>query len=314
MIFHSDVPCNVVKAIGILEYLSARFTYLEKTQWANRVDEGKISINGKCCQKGDTVKANDRISYDAGEFEEPPADLNYTIVYEDQWIIGVDKPGNLLVHRAGKSFRNNLLFQLQNVHEPKFPYAHAIHRLDRETSGITLIAKDSNSISAFTNLFKQNRIEKTYKAIVKGRIDRELKIIDEPLARDRNSEIRYKVAVHKNGKSATTEIVALDYIGKNATLVSLKPLSGRTHQIRVHLAHYGHPILGDKLYGISEKLHLRWRSDPQKYNSDFIIQRQALHCESVRFEHPFTGEIEEIKAGIPNDMEELMGKLRGENC
>ena len=113
MIFTSTVPLSIRKGTLLPDYLAGRFTYYSREQWLSRIAEGRVRRNGLPATAGETVAPRDRVAYDAGEFEEPAADLGYRIIYEDDWLLGVDKPGNLLVHRAGRSFRNNLMYQLR---------------------------------------------------------------------------------------------------------------------------------------------------------------------------------------------------------
>ena len=135
MIFSSVVPPAFRNGSALVDYLAGRFTYYCSDEWRTRIAAGAVSCNGRTACVDDTVSAGDTISYDAGEFEEPAADLSYRVIYEDEWLLGVNKPGNLLVHRAGKSFRNNLIYQLRYAYVPPYPGAHIVHRLDRENVG-----------------------------------------------------------------------------------------------------------------------------------------------------------------------------------
>ncbi|KMQ51679.1 Ribosomal large subunit pseudouridine synthase A [Chitinispirillum alkaliphilum] len=307
MIFKSSVAVDV-KQKNIIDYLSGRFTYHDENEWANRVRLGKVSVNGSLSSESDVVNGSDIVAYDAGEFEEPEADLNYSIVYEDEWILGVNKPGNLLVHRAGKSFRNNLIYQLRNMHNPSFPDSHAVHRLDRETSGVILVAKNSEIMSCFSDSFRVGSVEKIYRAVCLGRVPQEISFIDKPICKDKFAPVRHKFKVDETGKSAVTEVLKIRHFQDTASLLTLKPITGRTHQIRVHLASIGHPVIGDKLYSLSDEKYLRWLDNPKNLPEELQTPRQALHCESLRFTHPFTGRETEISAPMTDDMNDLIGK------
>ena len=148
---------------------------------AHRIAAGAVSCNGRTACIDDTVSAGDTISYDAGEFEEPAADLSYRVIYEDEWLLGVDKPGNLLVHRAGKSFRNNLIYQLRYAYVPPYPGAHIVHRLDRETSGVVCVAKSAAIKAALGREFSAGRVVKVYYAVVRGMP--EVREIDFPIGK-----------------------------------------------------------------------------------------------------------------------------------
>jgi len=272
MLFSSQLPCNIKTPVAVTDYLSSRFTYHTAENWAAIVREGRVFINSARCGETDTVIAGDTLSYDPGDFDEPEADLSYSIIYEDEWILAVNKPSNLLVHRAGRSFRSNLVYQLRHNANPPYPDCHPVHRLDRDTSGVVLVAKNSEQGALFGNLFAQGKVTKIYRALVKGCPDIKLPFtIDSPISKDKESSAPFKFKVDDAGKPATTVIEKIQSLGNGLSLLTVKPITGRTHQIRVHLASIGFPIVGDRVYGESAGT------------------RQALHCESLSFVHPHTG-------------------------
>ncbi|MCL2183497.1 MAG: RluA family pseudouridine synthase [Chitinispirillia bacterium] len=294
MIFSSKIPKNVRSPVAAAEYLAGRFTYHSALEWAGIIAKGRVFINGAQCREGDPVRADDTISYDPGEFEEPAADLSYSIIYEDDWVIGVNKPGNLLVHRAGRSFRSNLVYQLRSVHSPAYPGCHPVHRLDRETSGVVLVAKDSVQGGIFGKLFADGGVTKTYRAVVAGRPDFKTPfVIDAAISADKEhvSPCRFKADV--NGKPAQTVIEDITYFDCGMSLLTVRPVTGRTHQIRVHLTSAGYPVSGDKVYGKDGSAAPNDRSTPL---------RQALHCESLSFIHPHTNAPCTITAELPHDI------------
>ncbi|MDR0306583.1 MAG: RluA family pseudouridine synthase [Chitinispirillales bacterium] len=304
MVFSCEVPSNVREPVFIADYLCARFTYHDKARWVGVIREGRVFINAAVCTEDDCVTAGDTISYDPGEWEEPYADLSYSVIYEDEWILGVNKPGNLLVHRAGKSFRNNLVYQLRNVHSPLYPHCHPVHRLDRETSGVVLFAKDSRQGAVFGKIFSEQKAHKTYKAVVSGKFDFGTPYtIEQPVGADKESGINFRFRVDESGKSAVTVIERAQVYENGFTLLTIRPVTGRTHQIRVHLAHLGFPIIGDRLYGLSASEYL---SKTRDEITGGLPCRQALHCKSLSFVHPYTGERCEIKAELPPDIKERL--------
>lgn len=311
MIFTSTIPDNLKAGKELSTYLSERFTYFSRDKWLEKIREKKVTINGVIACECDTALPGAQISYDAGEFEEPPANLNYKIIYEDKWLLGIDKPGNLLVHRAGKSFRNNLIYQLRAVHDPKYVNAQSVHRLDRDTSGVVLIAKTSEACSVMGNLFVKNMVEKEYLAIVKGIPEFQKSEISIPIGKDRSSLIGYKYRPDPAGKFSVTMVEEITPIGKTHALMRMRPLTGRTHQIRIHCAATGHPIIGDKLYTMSESQYIKWRENPQEYGGiDF--PRHALHCKSISFKHPYMNTLCTITADLPDDLSNLISELKGE--
>lgn len=310
MKFSSKVPSNVPKKTVLVDYLAKRFTYHSVEEWNKIVTAGSVQRNGKTASIEETVLPDDIIEYDPGDFDEPPADLSYKIVYEDEYYLGVDKPGNLLVHRAGRSFRNNLIYQLRYVHNPPFPHSHTVHRLDRDTSGVVLVAKTAESCAVISKQFAQKSMEKEYIAVVHGKLDPSIKKIDLPIGKAVSSSISYKYKIDSNGKDALTLITRSIMIGKSYSMVTLRPLTGRTHQIRVHLSAIGNPVVGDKLYGMDEKSYLQWRSSPSDFNSKLIFERHALHCKMLSFMHPYYDKKVTIELETAPDMLKLIKKLK----
>ncbi|MBN1602135.1 MAG: RluA family pseudouridine synthase [Chitinispirillaceae bacterium] len=309
MKFSSKVPTNIKAGTSIIDYLSARFTYHTRQEWETNVRNGKIQVEDKCVSPHFIVKSGLTLLYDAGEFDEPAADLDYHIIYEDNWFLGVNKPGNLLVHRAGKSFRNNLTYQLRFINVPPFPDIHPTHRIDRDTSGIVLFAKNPEARAVMSNSFADQKVNKLYRAIVHGVVDRTIKVIDAPIGKAQNSSISYKFQVEQNGKSALTELIDMTPVGDKFSLLTLKPLTGRTHQIRIHCEHIGHPIVGDKLYGLSETEYLRWRDQSAAPETEMLFYRHALHCAMMEFDHPFDKRMMRLEAPLPKDMLDLLELL-----
>ncbi|MCL2219448.1 MAG: RluA family pseudouridine synthase [Chitinispirillia bacterium] len=295
MVFSSAVPTNVRAPVPIAEYLASRFTYHSPEKWAEITGEGRVCINGAVVTWQDCVNAGDTVSYDPGDFEEPPADLSYSIIYEDEWTLAVNKPGNLLVHRAGRSFRNNLVYQLRTVNNPPYPGCHPVHRLDRETSGVVLVAKDSEQGGIFGKLFVDGSITKIYKAVVAGCPDVTAPfVIEGAISADKGAaEGRCKFRVDDGGKPAVTVIEGARVFDNGLSLLTIRPVTGRTHQIRVHLAHIGFPIEGDSVYGFVD-------------GDGIVSRRHALHCESLSFTHPHTGKYCEIKAELPADIAAML--------
>jgi 23S rRNA pseudouridine1911/1915/1917 synthase len=212
----------------------------------------------------------------------------------------------LLVHRAGKSLRNNLVYQLRNVHSPQYPHCNPIQRLDRETSGVVLFAKDSEDGAVFGRLFSEQKVSKVYKAVVNSGFDLKTPCtIDVPISKDKDSGISYKFKADENGRSSLTIIEHASVCASGLTLLTVRPVTGRTHQIRVHLAHLGFPIINDRLYSQSAAEYLAVNPDEicgDDCASSLPKRRQLLHCESLSFDHPHTGKHCEITAELPADM------------
>jgi RluA family pseudouridine synthase len=262
------------------------------------------------CEPDAVVKTGDLVSYNLPDLAEPEADVNYRIVYEDEWIVAINKPGNLLVHRAGRSITRNLVFLLRHTSgNPSYLSIHAVSRLDRETSGLVLFAKNADCLRGLHRAFAAKAVEKEYVAVVHNALTKQTLTVDLPIGSDSASAVSYKFATDSaHGKAASTVIENVSCAG-SFSLVRAKPLTGRTHQIRVHCAAIGNPVVGDKLYGLSESDYLAWRSDPQGHAHLLEFPRQALHCRRLAFAHPATRETLSLEAPLPDDMAGLIKKL-----
>lgn len=311
MKFNSIIPANVTSGTKLIDYLTQRFTYHTKDEWIENIKRGKVMLDDNYPFVNDKIKPGMILVYDPGEFEEPSANLNYSIIYEDEWFLGINKPANLLVHRAGRSFKNNLIYQIRHVHQPRFETAHTVHRLDRDTSGVILVAKNTHARSEVGKQFLEGSVEKEYIAIVQGIPDLAInKEICLPIGKMELSEVHYKFGVDPDGKPASTLITNCIELGTAHSLLTVKPLTGRTHQIRIHLAAIGHTIVGDKLYGLSEKEYLHWRDNPEQRIDELQFPRHALHCRKMSFYHPYLKTNTTIEAPLPEDMLILIEKLK----
>jgi len=294
----------------LIDFLNSKFTYLSRNEWLARIADHRILVNENQALPESILRNGDIVSYEVEDFPEPDADLHYSVVYEDDWLVGVNKPGNLLVHKAGGSITRNLVFLLRHSSKnPSYEGIHSVNRLDRETSGVVLFSKDPGCLRQLHRDFASGKVEKHYTAIVHGIPKEGLVQLEMPIGQDYASAVHYKFTVDREtGKSACT-IAETICSGRSHALLSVRPLTGRTHQIRVHLAAIGCPIVGDKLYGMPEDAYLAWRSDPSKFALSLEFKRQALHCGSLKFTHPRTGQTLTIDAPLPPDMHNLMTEL-----
>jgi 23S rRNA pseudouridine1911/1915/1917 synthase len=237
--------------------------------------------------------------------------ISFRIVYEDLRFLVVNKPANLLVHPTSPGgpntlwdeLRKFLAYEIVNGGQISF-----INRLDRETSGLILVAKSTDTARALGRLISQHRIRKTYTAIVFGWPETDTFIIDQPLLRQgtvRPSKIWLKQMVHPDGYPAITEFRVLQRFlrdEKRFALIAAEPRTGRTHQIRVHLAHAGHPLIGDKIYGPDENCYLDFIASDwsPSLEAKLLLPRQALHASAISFE--FDGVNYSFEAPFPRDL------------
>lgn len=275
---------------------------LSRSQIKKLIEEGSIKVAGKKTTAHYHVKAGDSIQLEwmpPVEDETRAENIPIDVVFEDEELIVVNKPAGMVVHPAHGNPRhtlvNALLYHTQNLSAFGGSIRPGIvHRLDKDTSGILVIAKTNQTHAFLAKQFKKHTIERVYFAIVRGVVQHDQAICDEPVGRAFLS--RKKVIVKPSGgKDAVTHFHVLKRF-KNATLLEVRPQTGRTHQIRVHLTHLGYPIIGDSLYGFVSP----W------------IARQALHAASLAFIHPKTKERMSFESPMPADMKALVSYLESE--
>lgn len=237
------------------------------------------------------------------------------IVYEDHRFLVIDKPANLLVHPTGPGRPDTLWDELKRFLAFEIVNGATIsliNRLDRETSGLVLVAKSSDAARQLGLMMAQHRIRKTYTAIVFGWPVEETFVVDQPLLRQglvRPSRIYLKQAIHPGGSPALTSCRVLTRFttrGRPFALIEAEPKTGRTHQIRVHLAHAGHPVVGDKIYGPDENCYLEFiESDwTPSLEAMLLLPRQALHAARLSFE--LEGIPYSFEAPIPSDLRSFL--------
>lgn len=304
----SRVP-NGVRGVLIVDYLAQRFTYLDKRAWLQLVVDGRTWCNDDVCHRDTAVQAGDHISCDLPDFPAPEVNLNYHIVYEDPWLLGINKPPNLRVHSQGKFVAANLMYHLRHQRQPSYPEAQLVNRLDADTSGIVVLARSPDVKRALAAQFAAGDVEKVYLAVVHGTLTVPAGIIDLPVGQVMDSGLRHRQGVVVGGKTAVTHYKTVAVFQEAYSLVELRPQTGRTHQLRVHLAAMGHPIVGDALYTMDDEAYLHWLAAPQPKPEMQGMARQALHCQETRFTHPITSQLCAITAPLPQDMQTLLARL-----
>lgn len=260
--------------------------------------EGRITVNEKITKLNYVVKCNDEIAFNVVKEESQnidPEKMDIEVVHEDSDIIVVNKRPGIVVHPT-KSYpngtlANGLLYYFKEKGENCI--VRLVSRLDMDTSGLIIIAKNQFSHMALARDMSSENFEKGYLAIIHGNMKESQGIINLPIYRTGGDTIRR--IVDERGQESVTHFKVVESFNKG-DLVELILETGRTHQIRVHLTHLGHPLYGDSLYGVED-------------DSDYI-GRQALHAYKLRFPHPRTGEILHLKTELPQDMKELLDKIK----
>ena len=264
--------------------------------------------------------AGDEVQVMTPRKPEPPVNFDYKIIFEDEWLFVIEKPAPLPVHPAGRYYFNTLLVHLRTNgftaplkanREYYLP-----HRIDKETSGILVLTKCSESCAALTQQFAARTTEKKYLALVKGHVKKEEFTVNLPLQRDPHSRIKLKMAhipLEEGGQVAETRFRRLEVRG-DFSLVECFPKTGRQHQIRVHLESAGYPIVGDKLYGMPEPAAIPLYDKPESKDADtrayltpelearLILPRHALHAAGIGFLHPSTKMPIRFESPLPEDL------------
>lgn len=302
----SKVPA-AFHGVSVLDYLTRRFTYLPQDAWQQLLAAGKITCGGERCDGARIVAQGEVIGCELPEHTAPVVNLDYAIVYEDDWLLAVNKPPGLRVHSGGKFVQANLVYHLRHVRQPACPSVDLVNRLDANTSGLVLLAKDKAVLSALVQQFKEGTVTKRYLAVVSGRPAPAAGTIDLPIGPVAQALVPRFAIDREQGKAAVTHYRTLHSIGDDYTLLALTPATGRTHQLRVHLAAIGHPIAGDALYTMSDADYLAYRTNPPPPE---ILQRQALHSHQLQFLHPVAKTTLTLTAPLAADIERFIASLQ----
>ena len=231
-----------------------------------------------------------------------PQDIPLDVLYEDEYLAAINKPPGMVVHPAPGQWEgtvvNALLFRWGWSENPNTCRPGIVHRLDKETSGVLLVAKDQQTLERLSQAFKERRVHKVYTAVACGYLRSASGTIELPIGRHPSDRKKMAVRVH-DGRTAVSRYQVIQKAAA-VSLLRLFPETGRTHQLRVHLAAIGHPILGDKVYG-GNNSHLKGLDPlPQTF------PRQALHAEQIEVLHPISGTLLRVQAPYPADLRQLL--------
>ncbi len=301
--------------VAVLDFLCRRFTYHERAQWEDLIGLGQVLLNGRSCVPRTILDRDDVLEYVPSDGEEPPVSTDYTIVFEDQALLVIDKPGNLPCHPGGRYFRNTLWHLLKT--ERKAAPFFFVNRIDRETSGIVLVAKSAPAARNCQEQFQSGRVRKDYAVIVEGVFPAGPVCTEGFLLPDETSPVRKKqrffpansdfgLKIPGEKQRCLTCFHRIDrHRGKS--LVSAQPVTGRMHQIRATLFSLGYPVTGDKIYGVDDGLFLKFIENrlTEEDRTRLCLSRQALHAESLFLRHPEDGRPCRFSAEMPKEMLEL---------
>lgn len=289
-------------------YLASHIEGWSRARLQRLIENEDVLVNGKVAKPSYKLRETDEIEV---ELVAPPTDvftpedIPLDIVYEDDTLVVVNKPAGLVVHPAAGTPSGTLANALA-YHFQKLPGVSVrpgiVHRLDRDTSGLLVVAKTETALENLSDQFRDRTVYKSYVALVHGRVSNAGKI-DQPLARDRSN--RTRMAVVRGGRNALT-LYSVRQAFDRFTLLDVELKTGRTHQIRVHLAWLKHPVVGDETYGGGRDNMIK---DPRLRARIRALNRQFLHAEKLGFKHPKTGGFVKFESSLPRELSELITAL-----
>ena len=282
-------------------YISKSNLDLSRSMVQKLIKENRVFVNGKNEKESYKIKVNDNITI---QIEDPKSskleaqDIPLDIIYEDNDIIVINKPKGMVVHPGNGNPDNTLVNavlahckgSLSGIGGEIRP--GIVHRIDKDTSGLIIVAKNDKSHINLSEQIKNHEVTKIYTALVKGNISEDEATIDMPIGRDKKD--RKKMSVTRDGKEAVSHIKVVKRYG-NYTLIRVKIDTGRTHQIRVHMAKIGHPVVGDEVYSSGK--------------NEFGVKGQMLHSTILKFKHPISGKEIMLEAPLPQYFEDVLSKL-----
>ena len=283
-------------------YIASKMDSISRTNVKRLVEEEHITVNGKSSKVSYKVQLNDEIDIEIPEAKEldiKAEDIPIDVVYEDSDIIVVNKPKGLVVHPANGNWDGTLVNAVMAICKDSLSGIGGeirpgiVHRLDKDTSGLLIIAKNDQAHLNMSNQIKDRQVKKIYYALVRGVVPENEATINMPIGR--STKDRKKMAVTKDGKEAITHFKVIERFNKY-TLLEVKIDTGRTHQIRVHLSQIGYPVVGDEVYSNGK--------------NEFGVHGQLLHAKSLDFKHPITGKSMHLETELPEEFETVLKQLK----
>lgn len=282
------------------KYVAREVPTLSRSRIQQLIGEELVTVNGVAVKASYRLQQGDEILVrvpPTEEIELVAEDIPLKVVYEDDDLAVVDKPPGLVVH-PGQGHPDGTLVNALLARYPDLPAGGenrlgVVHRLDKDTSGLIMVAKNEPARRFLQRQFKEGLVDKSYLALVEGEVEAKRGIVDAPVGRDPNRRRRMAV-VREGGRESVTEYEVLEYL-EGYTLLQVTPRTGRTHQVRVHLSFIGHPVVGDRVYGYRKQR--------------LGIKRQFLHAQRLSFHLPSSGERLSVTAELPEDLNEVLERL-----
>ncbi len=279
----------------------AENTDLSRSQIKNLIESKEVFVNNKTIKSSYKVDLFDEIvfSYIEEQIKLIPKEMDLDIVYEDEDLLVINKQKDLIIHPANNDQQdtlvNGLLFRYEKLGNMDSNRPGIVHRLDKDTSGLLVVAKNDFTYETLVEAFSKRQVKRRYYALVHGQVNGSV-LIDKPIGRNERDRIKFGINF-KNGKKAVTKISPLK-VFESYSLLDVELFTGRTHQIRVHLESLGHPVVGDLFYG---------------NKNEFSLDSQLLHCYYLKFTHPRTKEEIKIRTDLPEYFLEILRRIENES-
>ena len=295
--------------------LAEMFPDYSRSRLAGWIKAGAATLDGAAVPPRQLLRGGEQVRLEAelaSEVESAPEAIDLAVAYEDAHLLVLDKPAGLVVHPGAGNPDGTLLNALlhHDARLAELPRAGIVHRLDKDTSGLMVVARSLAAHTALVEMLSRHAVERQYEAVVVGTLVAG-GTVDAPIGRHMGDRLRQAVRDEEDGKRAVTHYRLRERFRAHS-LVQCNLETGRTHQIRVHMAHVHHPLVGDPLYGGG--LRLPRGATPELAAALRGFRRQALHAERLAFVHPVTGEAMAFEARRPADMEALIGALRSDTA
>lgn len=297
-------------------FISEHYPLISRTKIQKCIEKGIILLNNSPTKKrsilkeGDMVEFNEEALTSTTDIHVEPQNIPLDIIFEDEYFVAVNKPAGMVVHPGSgnkdNTLVNALLFHLDSLSSgSSIERPGIVHRLDRDTSGLIVAAKNDEAHNALAALFAERSVEKEYFGFCIGKCPKDEDTINAPVGRKKNDPIRY--CVRRNGKEAVTDYTLLSH-KSGISLLNFYPRTGRTHQIRIHSSYRGFPVVQDGLYGGGKikVLNLQPLDRPFAYKLFGCFSRHALHARRLSFVHPFTREGISLEAPFPEDFQKAV--------
>ena len=300
-----------IDGLRIDKFLTEHIKNISRSQIQKIISKGKVEVNSIVVNKHYRLVENDEVLVKSLEsarqnLDIAPQKIKLKIVYEDDYLIVISKEPGMLTHPAQGSTKdtlvNALLYHFKDLSGVQGEQrAGIIHRLDKDTSGLIIIAKNDDVHAKISDMFKSREVKKIYSALVAGLFNESRGEIVLPIGRSRIDRKKMGISIDQGREAVTRFEVAEEFGPKQCTLLDVYPQTGRTHQIRVHLSYIGHPVIGDEVYG---------NKDSRSIAKDLGLKRQFLHARRLKFRHPVTGKDMDLEDGLFDDLKKCLKELR----